>query len=188
MRTKGQKYWDQFVLLDLFGAVSAVDIVGGNLKAQKLTFLLELYALRKSSVVGHYRFFRYQMGPYSPDLANDIRELETEELLSRSGRHLTPRGVFLHDYVAEMLSGNADLQMVTTLTSEVATSFGKKSGAALMNMVYGMRVPVFDLGREMKVLHIPSFLDILDPVHTPNLREIQPLSAPLGPGFGPRCN
>ena len=99
MRTRGQEYWDRFVLLDLFGAVSAVDVVGGNLKAQKLTFLLELDALRDSSAIGHYRFFGYQMGPYSADLAEpNLREIQplSDDLIEDIGLELAIKPERLH--------------------------------------------------------------------------------------------
>lgn len=180
MRTKEQKYWDRLVLLRLFQAVSERSRVDGNLKAQKLVFLVELKAHKQRIKAAHYKFFRYQLGPFSADLANDVRCLEDLGLVTKSTRALTDRGRFLHDYILGSLASDAGTKSALNIVEQVASEFGQKSGKALMNIVYGMTVPVFDLGgREKKVRDIAVFLDILNPVFTPELEEVQPLSDDL---------
>jgi uncharacterized protein YwgA len=183
MRSKQQKYWDRLVLLRLFQAVSKRSRVDGNLKAQKLVFLVELKAHRDGIKGAHYKFFRYQLGPFSADLANDVRRLEDLGLVTKSTRALTDRGRFLHDYVFGALQNagqDSDTKTTLGIVEQVASDYGQKSGKALMNLVYGLTVPVFDLGgRPKKVRDIPPFLDILNPVFTPELGEVQPLTDEL---------
>lgn len=178
MRSRAHRYWDKFIVLALFSAVSKISTVSGNIKAQKLTFLLELRALRAELALGHYRFFRYQMGPYSADLAEDIKLLQREQFI-RPNRSLTKRGEFLRDFITESLADNDHLRLTNDIVHAVVVDYGEKSGVDLMEMVYGMKVPVFGYGREMKVRDIPTFVDILDPAHTPELRAVQPLPKDL---------
>ena len=182
MREQAHRLWDKVVILRLFDSVPDLTPVNGNTKAQKLMFLTELKAQQLGIALAHFRFFRYQLGPFSKDLACDIENLEDAGLLYKSSRRLTKRGRFLHDYVLGALEDDGldhKVMEALELVEEIGATYGKKHGTALMNLVYGLTVPVSDWGRDEKVVNIPAFIDILDPLQTPGLVDIQPLTDDL---------
>ena len=146
----------------------------GNLKAQKLTFLVELAGQKNGIRSAHYKFFRYQLGPYSRHLANDLSDLEAAGLLVKTTRSLTARGRFLHDYIRGAIRDDGlDADASLGVISGVATRYGRRSGAWLATHVYGLTVPVIDLGTEQRVRDVDFFIDILDPLHTAGLADVQ---------------
>jgi hypothetical protein len=166
--------WDTVALLTLFDTVNKVSRVYGNLKAQKLAFLAELAAEHENVRVLHYRFFRYTFGPYSGQLATWIERLEKKDILT-SGRLLTKRGRYVLDYAAEAVSESTRATTALDVMRETAKKFGRRSGVALKDYVYGLTVPVLDLnGETRRVRDIPLGLDIIDPSRDPNLAEVSP--------------
>ena len=183
MRTPGQECWDKFVLLRLLREVSKKASAAGNTKAQKLVFLAELQGQEAGIALSHFKFFRYQYGPYSAFLANDITALEDVGVITKSSRRLTKRGHFLHDYVLGALSDDGRAGPTTAavdIVGRVAKKYGVWAGKSLMEHVYGLTVPVIDFGgQRLRVVDIPVFVDILDPVHTADLQDVQPLPSDL---------
>ena len=180
MRTLGQQCWDKFVLLRLFREISSAS---GNLKAQKLVFLAQLQGQQTGIALSHFRFFRYQLGPYSAFLANDITALEGVGVVTKSTKRLTNRGQFLHDYILGALKDDGREGLATAalgIVDGIARRYGGRTGRSLMDHVYGLNVPVVDYGgQRVLVAEIPTGLDILDPAHTDNLEDIQPLPPDL---------
>lgn len=175
MREEKQKIWDKVALLSFFDSVNRVGRIGGNLKAQKITFLLELEGLRKQIKVAHFRFFRYHHGPYSADLAGDIGFLEKMEFLTKGSRQLTKRGQFIIEYVSDSISKSQPAQASVTIMNEISKKYGRSSGDTLRWIVYKMKLPVFDFGGELsKMNDISIGVDILNPAFEQSLSEVQP--------------
>lgn len=174
MRERSHKYWDQIILLHLFDSVNRISRIDGNLKVQKLIFLLELKGQEAGIKAAHYRFFRYQFGPYSGDLAGDTEILETLGFITKSSRQLTTRGRFLLEYVSDHIRSSEQAKDAIAIADRVSNEYGRRSGPKLTDIVYAMKVPVYDLGGSVQqVRAITTGLDILDPVNSP-LNEVQP--------------
>lgn len=154
-----------------------------NLKLQKLAFLFELRGQERRLRVGHYKFFRYRLGPYSKVLARDIERLEDLGFVTKASRRLTARARFLLEYARPEIDQAALARDAMLLLDGVAREYGKIESPRLVDMVYAMEVPVYDLGGQaMKVRQIESFLDILDPLHT-DLGNVVPFSEDLAEVF-----
>src|SRR5690349_16544359 len=91
--TRWQRYqaWDGLAVLNLFNSVNEIGTVSGNLLAQKLGFMWELESQEAGIRGGHLKYFRYTMGPFSAQLAELIKSLETGGFLTTK-RRLTDRG------------------------------------------------------------------------------------------------
>ena len=173
MRERSQEFWDKFAVLNLFDQVCRVGGIGGRTKAQKIVFLYELEGQAAGLKSGHYRFFRYQLGPFSAELANDLTFLKGVGFLT-SCWELTDRGRFLFDYLSPAVSESREASDALRIADEVSKQYGSHSGIDLAYIIYKMNVPVYDLrGEKQKVKDIPIGLDILNPVQDKSLREIQ---------------
>lgn len=179
MRTLGQNIWDYVATLSLFSAVNNIDQIDGNLKIQKLVFLSELEGLNKNIITTHFRFFRYQYGPYSPVLADDVKTLIKQGFITT--KHiLTKRAQFVLDYTKDAIDSSTPARKVLTLLNEIAKKYGRRSGPWLTDLVYGLEVPVHDFNRKlMKVRDIETGFDIVVPTRTPNISKIEPFSEDL---------
>lgn len=169
MRNDKQRVWDYFALLHLFQSVNRVSRIDGNLKAQKLSFITEVYGLEEGLAAMHFKFFRYTHGPYSKELARDIDRLVRAEVLTTTNR-LTKKAEFILDYLTDEARHAPSGRTVLATIERVTEEFGKFSGLKLRDMVYKMTVPVHEFGGElMKVRDIETFTDILVPSASRNL-------------------
>lgn len=179
MRTQTQKIWDYVATLRLFEAVNEISHMRGNLKIQKLTFLAEFDGLQNHLSSFHLRFFRYTYGPYSRDLAKDIEFLTKQGFLATS-RELTKKAEFLLEYVRPEIQQSQKAMKAFEILEKTAGEYGRKGGTSLMNLVYRLAVPVFELGGEpQKVESIDFMADIFVPTCTKDVEEVTPFSADL---------
>ena len=177
MDAQGEKIWDRIALLQLLDETNKIGQIEGNLKLQKLAFLSELQGLTEPLVPLYFRFFRYTLGPYSAELAKEVRELESGAFITSTTRRLTKRGQYVLEYVADAVQGSPEARKAMEIIHTVARQHGRRSGNHLKNLVYGLKVPVHDLGgKVVRVKDIPSFFDILNPRLRKVTREVQPLS------------
>jgi uncharacterized protein YwgA len=176
MRSQEQQYWDLYTILKLLDTVSQLGSQADNLKLQKLTFLHELMAQSEGLRSAHYKFFRYNLGPYSKVLANDVKLLESSGFVTKTTRQLTKRGRFLLELLSDQVAESPGAVRALELVNRVSHDYGKMSSPRLVDRVYAMKVPVYDLGgRVEKIRNVAMFLDILDPLNT-DLGEVQPFS------------
>jgi len=174
MRDKRQEIWDRITLLHLFKEVNQRASISGALQLQKLIFLLEFEGQQAGLRAAHYRFFRYHRGPFSRELPEDVKLLAEFGFVLKSALKPTKRADFVIEYTAEYLNASNQAQRIIELVKDISSRYGKRSGWSLMNMVYKMNVPVFELGEMMKVQDVPTFVDILDPTNTSSLAEPSP--------------
>jgi uncharacterized protein YwgA len=161
--------WDRLAVLNLFDSVNKISTVSGNLLAQKLVFLWELESQHMGIRGGHMKFFRYTMGPYSAQLAELVKSLEGGGFLTK-GRQLTSRGQYVVEYAADGLKGVA--KQAINIANRISTIHGRKSGLALRDYVYTLKVPVHDYGgKKVRVADISPFVDIIVPLAESELRE-----------------
>lgn len=173
MRSPSQKLSDCYAITYLLDCVNRVSFIDGNLKVQKLVFLHEFLGIKDKIKSNHYKYFRYNLGPYSKDLANDIGQLENLGILN-SSRKLTKRGRFFLEYFRPEVSKSIGQSL--EYADAVCDSFGKATGPKLVNQVYKLSVPVSDLGGNYKTVRdIPIFTDIFDPIHDPTTKDLPSL-------------
>lgn len=179
IRSRKQIIWDYAATLKLFEEVSKVGEMDGNLKLQKLTFLAELEGLKIGLAVSHFKFFRYNYGPFSKDLVGDVQQL-TDMGFCTAGRKLTKRGQFILDYIKPEIERSDAASNAFALFGRIAEEYGRRGGKSLMNSVYRMVVPVYDLGgQEVRVEKIPFHTDILVPTCEKDLTEVIPFDAEM---------
>ena len=86
--------WDTVALLAILSGANERASHHGNLKVQKLVFLAEIEGQSKGFKAAHYRFFRWNMGPYCAALANHMTNLEDATSADSSNpainRHFKP--------------------------------------------------------------------------------------------------
>jgi len=178
MRTRTQQIWDYIATLKLFETVDRISSIDGNLKVQKLSFITELEGIRAQFAAMHFKFFRYNQGPYSKELANDVQYLIGREVIT-AGKRLTKKGHFILDYIAPEVSHSQKASEAFSIIENVANQYGKKSGPRLVDLVYKMIVPVYDLGgEEMRVEDVGLFTDIFVPM-AQTLTEVDVLNADM---------
>ena len=180
MVTTGQQIWNRMAVLSLFDQTNKFGQIEGRLKIQKLTFLCELEGIKKKTPPLYFRFFRYTLGPFSPELANEIKVLGELGFIATTTGRLTPRGEYALGYFETGIQASEEARKSLKIIKDIAKHYGKRSGQQLMSFVYGLKVPVYDLGgKEMVVKAIPAFLDILDPAHMQDITKAEILDKQL---------
>jgi len=178
MRTRAQQIWDYIATLKLFEAVDKIGSVDGNLKIQKLVFLTELEGVRAHLAAMHLKFFRFTYGPYSKELANDVKSLIEHGIIT-STKRLTKKGQFILDYIAPEIPHSTKASEAFSIIENVSNQYGKKSGPRLVDLVYKMMVPVYERGGELvKVEDIDYFTDIFVP-SAQGLEDVDVLNADM---------
>ncbi len=170
MRERSEQFWDYVFLLNLFQcSEEPLD----NLKIQKLTFISEDKAREEDKLkAAHYPFFRFNLGPYSKVLANDVRTLEDLGFVHPETRCPTERGRYILDYVQEFIKQSKEAQHSLKILSNVCKKYRDVKSSKLVNIVYKMEVPVVQFnGKVMTVRDIPLHTDIIDPA-LENLSDI----------------
>jgi uncharacterized protein YwgA len=162
MREPQQQFWDYIFLLNLFEcSEEPLD----NLKIQKVTFISEDIARREQNLkAAHFPFFRYNQGPYSKILANDVRKLEDFGFIHPETRCPTERGRYILDYVNEFVQRSKTAQESLRILSSVCKEYRDVRSSKLVDLVYKMKVSVSQFhGKVMTVKDIPLYTDIIDP-------------------------
>lgn len=160
-RTPAEEIWDQIFLLNLFGcSPEPLD----NLKIQKVVFVSEDEGRRKGLATAHFPFFRYNLGPYSKVIANDVRRLEDFGFIDKETLQPTDRGRYVLQYVASLVDHSKSAKESLGILQSVCKRYRDTKSSRLVNIVYDMKVPVlgFD-GKVMRVKEIPANTDIIDP-------------------------
>jgi hypothetical protein len=160
-RSDSQELWDQFFLLSLF---QCSDEPLDNLKIQKIIFISEDKARREKLAAAHFPFFRYNLGPYSKVVANDVRRLEDLGFIEPETKKPTKRGQFVLAYLDEFAQASKEASQALSILGGVCKSYRDFRSSQLVDAVYGMEVSVIGLNGEiMRVRDIPLCTDILDP-------------------------
>ena len=165
MITEEQDVWNKIALLALLdGAHKASKVPADNFAIQKLGFISELNGRTHNLHTAYYKFFRFTYGPYSSQLANDVRLLESLRIIDPESRELTSRGKFLMDYISPEVEASDPAKEALNIIAETSKEWGWRRGWQIVDPVYELTVPVDGRdGEEMKISGIPLNTDILVP-------------------------
>lgn len=174
MRRPEQICADLYLTAYMVDCVNQISSIDGNLKMQKILFLHEFRGIQDGLKANHYKYFRYSYGPYSKDLANDLSRMEELGFVTKGSRRLTKRGnTFIQYFLPEV---RRRLGLALDFATEICHRYGRFSGPQLVNRVYALEVPVYDLNGEPRLVReISAFTDIFDPAHDTTTREISSL-------------
>lgn len=162
MRLPEQIATDRVLLLYLMAGCNRSGAVDGRTKLQKLTFLSEAKLMEREIDALHYKFFRYQFGPFSKDLLNDYEDLYEKDFVS-SNFTLKERADYLLDYVSDELRAYKNNKNVFETIDSVCQTYAKLSRQRLVEVVYAMRMEPNGMHGQMKIESMPAFTDILVP-------------------------
>jgi uncharacterized protein YwgA len=156
-----EQIWNYVFLLHLFEcSKEPLD----NLKIQKVTFVSENEARGEKLKAAYFPFFRYNLGPYSKILANDVRRLEDFGFVNPESRLPTERGRYILEYVQEFIKESKQAQYSINILRSVCKTYKDVKSSKLVDIVYKMKVPVVQYCGEVRaVKDIPLYVDILDP-------------------------
>ncbi|MGA9985043.1 MAG: hypothetical protein WBP95_16320, partial [Acidobacteriaceae bacterium] len=161
---RAQYAWNKVALFVLFDAAQKQPSFVDNLRIQKLFFISEIKGREENLKTAYYKFFRYNFGPYSKTLANDVRHLEAFGFIDSENRELTERGRFLFRFIQEELAELKSAGNAVELIQHTCEEHRHKTSSRLVDYVYDLRVPVDGLGKEIwTVRDIPMCTDILVP-------------------------
>lgn len=161
MKTESQKISETLLLLRI---VEKDRNILGRLKFQKEVFLAE-WTLLESNLGGlFFKFFRYNLGPYSKDLAETFEFLCQKGFIHKSNFRLTERGEYLNEFVEKTLKSYQNNSKIFHAVDSTVKKYSHFNGQELKNQVYRLKVKPFDLPeKELTVEKIPSFTDIIVP-------------------------
>lgn len=163
MRTLKEQTIDQILLLFLFSLGNEYGDMRGNLKHQKLVFIVEKELIDNKIRAVHFKFFSYTLGPYSKELAEDIKALIKNGFITSCGK-LTKRGCSLLSQCKERLFNINKNGDIAHLISQNVKNYARFDGEKLKSIVYSLKVNPHDLPhQELKVKDIPMFYDIFVP-------------------------
>lgn len=161
-RNSTQEVWNQMFLLALFRCSKEPF---DNLKIQKVVFISEDEGRKKGIAVADFKFFRYDLGPYSKALANEVRRLVDFGFIDPETLQPTKRGKYILEYLTELSSESETTKASLDILDAVCKEYGSIKSSRLVDTVYRRNVRVSGLGgTEMRVRDIPPCTDIIDPI------------------------
>jgi len=166
MHTRPQDAWNKVALLKILEGAHKEnrDSPADNFCIQKLGFVSEVNGRKIGSNAAFFKFYRYNYGPYSSTLANDVRKLEKLRLIDSESRELTDRGRFLLEYLQPEIEASPVARNAILAIDQTIKEWGAYRSWHIVNRVYDLNVPVDGRhGQEMRVRDIPMNTDILDP-------------------------
>ena len=128
----------------------------GITKLQKYTFLSE-DAMNEDSIKGlNYNFFRYNYGPVSKQLYNDIKLFKELGLIHKENIKLTEKGEKIFQAFEELYQKN---KKITKKIDEQIQKLATMDTEEVKQYVYDLEKCVYFL--KMKIRDMPMFLDII---------------------------
>ncbi len=159
MKTEKQKISEALLLLRI---LHKDNNILGNLKLQKEVFLTELNLLQSDLGGLYYKYFRYNLGPYSKELAENFKWLAERGFVHKTTYSLTERGIYLVEFMEGVLREYKKNAKIFDLVDSTVSQYRDYNGYKLTNVVYNLKVAPHDLpDEEIKVKDIPVFTDIL---------------------------
>jgi len=144
---------NNILLLYLIREANLKGHVEDTLKLQKLVFLAQKKFLAKSLKVFSYNFFRWDKGPFSADINNDLTSLTARGLVkNRWPIQLTKEGLELLDNCEEVTEEN---YAFLSVIDEVISDFAKYTPEEIKEHVYEMKIFVPRLRDVMTIAEIP---------------------------------
>lgn len=152
-----QKIVDRLLTLYLYDKVSESSQMYGDTKLQKLVFLSEQDMIQQRINGFHYRFFRYDLGPFSTELRTDHEVLQANDLVDLRNGQTTEIGQQVLNEADELLTRN---EGILDSINNIIAEYGRYSGSQLMDIVYDMEVDPLTTGESIRVEDMPKHMDI----------------------------
>ena len=166
MHTSAQLAWNRIATLALLreGRPNSAQSID-NLRIQKLGFRSELKGQSRGNLPAFFKFFRYDLGPYSKELAWQVRALEERDFINSETRCLTWRGQYLLEYIEpEIRRFEAARNALEIIRETCEECRSIRLSSRLVDQTYEMQVPVAGMGNQiMRVRDIPMNTDIIVP-------------------------
>jgi uncharacterized protein YwgA len=178
MSTRAQEVWNKVAVMTLCDEMQKAHSTIDNVHIQKLCFLSELKGREQDIKSAYYRFFRYNNGPYSKALANDVTALISGCFVDPESGALLDRGRYLYTYIKPDLEESELASKAIGVIRGVVDEWKGFKDWSIVDEVYKMTVPVDALSKSMLVKDIPLKTDILIPERS-NAKDIPPFSPGL---------
>lgn len=159
MRTKKDKMLDAVLLLHMLDRAKPID---GKTKLQKVPFFVELKLKNEGLRGPHFRFFRWNFGPFSRDVCDTFEFLAGRGFVSESNFRLTERGKFLLELAIPPLAEIEENAPIFRAMDDVLRDCAKSLGGMLKSVAYETVVATEGHpGRKLR--DIPPATDLLEP-------------------------
>lgn len=153
---------DALVTLALFTRVQQVSggCVGDRLKAMKLVFLLAHHLFMRRARAVHLSFFRYEYGPFTPQVYDAWEGLSSAGFLSvdpdpRGPLTVTPKGLDFGDRFAREVLEAAPNRAVGEAIRTVVDANVPLTTSDLLDAVYAKRVTPIGWNDELPLRDVP---------------------------------
>jgi len=144
---------NNILLLYLIKKTNSIGKVEDTLKLQKLVYLTQKKYIEKKSKVFNYNFFRWDKGPFSADVSNDLTSLKCRGLVrDRWPIRLTKEGNELVNGCQEVLDENEALLKVI---DGVISEYARYTPDEIKEHVYKMKIFVPRLREVMTIAEVP---------------------------------
>jgi len=175
MRKDEDHIIDKFLLLYLIDQIFQKGFrISGALKLQKIIFLAEWEMIKRELKGFHFKFFRYNLGPYSKQLQLDYNSLAEKGFINKSTYSLTVCGRSLIKHLLSVPKIYEENAIFFQSLDESLNKWGIHSGEELKNKIYNMSITPHDLPNfETLIKDIPMFFDIIVPELLQNLKEFK---------------
>jgi uncharacterized protein YwgA len=140
--------------------------ISGRTKAQKTGFFVELALNREGMAGPHYVFYRWDKGPFSRVLWNDLDALTNQGFLIRTpdGYSVTRRGTAMIDLAIPPLKAHPLNDETFLIIDEVLRWCKPRTGEELIQAAYAVELePAGMPGEHRTVEAIPLGVDIIAP-------------------------
>lgn len=147
------------LLLHLIEKANSIGCVEDTLKLQKLVFLSQKKLIGKRFKVFNYNFFRWDKGPFSADVNNDLTSLRCRGLVrNRWPIRLTREGRELLSGCKELLEEN---ESFLSVIDGIIGEFAEYTPDEIKEYVYKMSIFVPRLREVMTIAEVPHGTPIL---------------------------
>jgi len=144
---------NNILLMYLIQKANSIGKVEDNLKLQKLVFLGQKKMVERKIKAFSYNFFRWDKGPFSAEVNNDLTSLTLRGLISYQWPiGLTEEGKKLLEDCLELFQKNRDF---TEVIDEILSAYATYTPEEIKARVYDMNIFVPRLRQVMTIAEIP---------------------------------
>lgn len=160
---------NNLLLLYLINKTNEIADVEDNLKVQKLVFLSQKKLIEKKIKGFSYNFFRWERGPFSANVSEDINGLIQDNFLSwgKGNIKLTKEGEKVLKECSEILESNHN---VIQYVDQIVEEYGQLTPDEIKKYVYDLRIMVPRIRKLMRIEDIPMRTLIL---FKPSLKRVK---------------
>lgn len=173
MRTKLEALVDRILLLYAVDRGNAYGSMDGPFKLMKIPFMAELESVQHGINTFNYTFYRYDHGPMTTEIYEDIEQLKAVGLLDVPDNKcaeikLTAAGKKLFNTINALLVANAD---VCAFIEDSAKKYAPLPFGELKSAVYDQRVRIG--GKVVRIGDVPHFCDVIGKLQDDDVKKFQ---------------